>query len=740
MKKFTLALAAFGLASVAYAQNPIDTGKWYHLETLITASPRGGAVIGVVTEGNMSECITKSVTDQATLTYLWAQNKAAAGSDNYDWQLWRFEEDPNNPGQYAMICKGVEGSVNPTPTALNANAARWAYQSTVAYGFMPHPDYEVRTEEDGNYAIEITSAPLYEANMQRHMNFAAAGQNYSINTNVQENDYQSNYIKLVPVADYGTPGPDPDPDPDPVDFGPNPNNVDLSTAKYIAVAGAAARNKGHYVGASAEGALYHNNDINTYALWTIGDVAEDGSATIMNVATGKYFTGATALVDEETVTYVYDSPEVAGAVGFNPSAGCNVTSNYNFFNALNTGTGVGTWNLDAGSSFMMLAYVEGDDDAAVQARLNDAMAKPAAIENLAKYFRSSYTGATKLDEVAERVYAATDLAAITEQLMDEAVEYMQADMAAGFAWKNNRNGFYVNYTGGDIPYNRGTMSLNSYWVAEFDDTDVVGINHAFCLKNVASNTYVGVQTTNSQAIPAVEADDAALIKLVVGNGGFEFIITNSGVANNYINMSGNAADIKLVVWNYANDEGGFWSANALDLPMLGEEQPVSVALTGTTEDNEGEEVLTSISAIEITTPAGATVTPLASVKVTLEGQTVYEGNLSDAVANEDKTLYTVAVSPVLNAEGLYTVEVSEYAFEVEKFVVDPDDDENFLPDGYAYSPAVSAEATVTKVASSIAEITGADDAPAAIYDLQGRKLAAPVKGICIINGVKTVVK
>lgn len=739
MKKFTLALAALGLASVAYAQNPIDTGKWYHLETLITTSPRGGTVIGVVNADNVGDCIHKddAPVDDAAVTnsYLWAQTAAFEGSSNYDWQLWRFEEDPENPGQYAMICKGAEGSVNPTPTQTNANGARWEYQSTVAYGIMPHPDYEVRIEADGNYAIEITSVAQYEANRQRHMNFAAGGQNFSINTNLQEGDYQSNYIKLVPVANYGS-----GVDPEPVDFGPNPNNVDLSTAKYIVVAGQAARNHGHYVGATDEGALYHNNVINTYALWTVSEIAEDGSATIMNVATGKYFTGATALVDEETVAYIYDSPAVTYAIGFNPSAGCDVTSNYDFFNALNTGTGVGTWNLDAGSSFMMLAYVEDDTDADVQARLNDVLAKSAAVENLAKYFRSSYTGATKLDEVAERVKAATDLSAITGELMAEAVEYMQADMAAGFAWKNNRTGSYVNYTGGDMPYNRGAMSLNSYWVAEFDDTDVVGIDHAFCLKNVASNTYAGVQTTNSQAIPAVDAEDAALIKLVAGNTGFEFIITNSGVANNYINMSSNPDDKKLCVWNYANDAGGFWSAEALELPLLGDDQPVSAALTGTVEDNEGTEVLTSITGIEITTPAGATVTSFASVKITSQGQTVYEGNLSDAVANEDKTLYTVAVSPALTAEGVYTVEIGEYAFEVEQFVEDPDDDENFLSAGFAYSPAVSAEATVAKASSSIDEISEVGAAPAVIYDLQGRKLAAPVKGICIVNGVKTIVR
>ncbi|MCM1310069.1 MAG: hypothetical protein NC301_03470 [Bacteroides sp.] len=61
-------------------------------------------------------------------------------------------------------------------------------------------------------------------------------------------------------------------------------------------------------------------------------------------------------------------------------------------------------------------------------------------------------------------------------------------------------------------------------------------------------------------------------------------------------------------------------------------------------------------------------------------------------------------------------------------------------------PVISENAPVPVVISNdggddaISEITAAAKVAEGIYDLQGRKLAAPVKGLNIINGVKTLVK
>lgn len=151
--------------------------------------------------------------------------------------------------------------------------------------------------------------------------------------------------------------------------------IDDGIYKVIACAGASSRNNGHYLCANADGTLAHKNDVNELMLWEIGDIGQYGRVRIYNVGAKAYLNGTTKLQKDNTsVCFVYDSPAVRNSVGFNSQPNQSTGSNYGFINALNTGTGVGTYILDAGSSFVIVPYSHGDGDADLQKKVNDALA------------------------------------------------------------------------------------------------------------------------------------------------------------------------------------------------------------------------------------------------------------------------------------------------------------------------------------------------------------------------------
>lgn len=145
--------------------------KWYRLVTKATG-PRTGLCLEMLPEGSPT-----IGTGNAQAYRLWSATKADKGASNYDNQWFRFEEDPANPGLYAMICRACpEGSVKTTPTA-SSNTGRWDYDKTTKhYGFKFTPNYYGKND-NGFYYYAITSDKL----TNNYLNMAAAGQNFSAN-------------------------------------------------------------------------------------------------------------------------------------------------------------------------------------------------------------------------------------------------------------------------------------------------------------------------------------------------------------------------------------------------------------------------------------------------------------------------------------------------------------------------------------------------------------------------------
>lgn len=591
MKKSTLLVAALAMSASAFAQETstaqvFDTNIWYQLESCITTvgNARVGAVVGLTNETTNSLAINGSTPSGSDM--LWAMTKAEANTAAYDYQLWRFAEDPENAGQYALICKAQEGCVNPTPTVENGNAARWQYTSTLTYGFIPMSGQQVKTTANDNTAIVLTTTQQAAVNANRHMNFAAGGQQWSINTNTMENDWQSNYIALVPVATV------------------------------------------------------------------------DGSAMPLNPA--------------------------------------------------------------------LIA------------------AKKSAVES---YFNSSYSGAEYAPYFIDALDECTTEEELDEtyaDLVNTAMLYAQSDMETGFVWKNNRAGNYATYSEEGI--NNGTdedpiisyfnldsdITLNAYYKAEFTDngnTPMPASDRKFRLLNIVSGKYFGIIDAWPNVAPLADYDDAALISLVAGDNGFEFIITNSQNDKAYINASSNAADPKLTIYPYDNDGGNFWTAAALPT-FDAETQPMEVTFVGeTTPTDWGGLEYSSIQGIQIKVPVGAapsglgtitayingdepTVIYKAEIAAALEGVTPTEGNIKMISYDENwETVYTTVpadvYSIVLNPER---TEAAEYIVEINPaaFTLESDGTTLYSPEARNYAAIEEDETftiTVTPEAGELKELT-----------------------------------
>jgi len=99
-------------------------------------------------------------------------------NEGYDYQLWAFMQDPENPERWAIVCKAKpDGSVNGKPTAEN-NTGRWDYdENNRHYDFILGD--KVYAQNGNNYNYSIRSQKVSNGNMC--LNYAGPGQTYSIN-------------------------------------------------------------------------------------------------------------------------------------------------------------------------------------------------------------------------------------------------------------------------------------------------------------------------------------------------------------------------------------------------------------------------------------------------------------------------------------------------------------------------------------------------------------------------------
>lgn len=107
---------------------------------------------------------------------LWTNRQAAEGAANYDRQWWAFEEDPANPGRYALVNKSLpEGSIKAQPSQVSTNG-QWSYDATKKhYAFLLGE--AAYGEADGSYFYTFRSANT----TGQYMNHSMGGKGYKVN-------------------------------------------------------------------------------------------------------------------------------------------------------------------------------------------------------------------------------------------------------------------------------------------------------------------------------------------------------------------------------------------------------------------------------------------------------------------------------------------------------------------------------------------------------------------------------
>lgn len=169
-----------------------DNWHWYHIVTGATDATRAGKCIELLREG-----APQIGTGNAKANRLWNGTIAQEGDAAYNYQLWALIEDPENPGKYALVNKAKpSGSVNSTPTASN-NTARWDYdENKYHYDFILG---EAVYSKNGNFYRYSIRSQKAAAGM--YMNFAGSGQSYSINMWNNPNDGNGGVWEFQPIGD-----------------------------------------------------------------------------------------------------------------------------------------------------------------------------------------------------------------------------------------------------------------------------------------------------------------------------------------------------------------------------------------------------------------------------------------------------------------------------------------------------------------------------------------------------------
>ena len=164
---------------------------WYRLVTRATGD-RQNNCMELLREG--SPIIAAQSGKNAKAGRLWQNAQVEEGDAAYDYQLWAFEEDPANPGRYALVCKAIPaGSVKPQPTSTNTSG-RWDYDNTTKhYCFILGEGGYGVTGDGYYYTLRSTSIT------NTYMNAAASGQGFSVNVYPNPTDGNGGLWLLKPM-------------------------------------------------------------------------------------------------------------------------------------------------------------------------------------------------------------------------------------------------------------------------------------------------------------------------------------------------------------------------------------------------------------------------------------------------------------------------------------------------------------------------------------------------------------
>ena len=266
-----------------------ETNKYYYrLISGGTDATRKDRCIELVAEG--SPLLTTYSANNIAVGRLWTNTQANEGDANYDYQWWSLEEDPAHPGKYAIVCKALpEGSVKPNPTATSTSG-RWDYDNTTK-----HYNFQLGTgaygEKDGNYYYSIASDQV----SGQYWNSSMSGQGLSVNVYSQPNDGAGGQWQWAPMEDYGQGG----------TGGEAVALVPLeANAQYVFYNNVDGFDRTQLCDLNKGTNLNHSTDAFAANVWTVKESAINETAgtqtfKLQNAVTGRYISGSTSFVDRQ---------------------------------------------------------------------------------------------------------------------------------------------------------------------------------------------------------------------------------------------------------------------------------------------------------------------------------------------------------------------------------------------------------------------------------------------------------
>ena len=720
--------------------NTADKKYYYRIISGGTDNTRVGRCIELIAEG--SPLLTSYANKNAAVGRLWTNTQAAEGADNYDYQWWSIEEDPNNAGKYALVCKAQpNGSVNPNPTAVSTSG-RWNYDNnTKHYNFTLGDG--AYGKKGNNYYYTLSSDKV----SGQYLNSSMGGQGLAVNLYSNPTDGNGGCWEFSPKENYGSAT-----DPITFDYLQEGKTYTLTNAvdgfDHTALAD---DNKGT--------ALKHATDAFANNAWTVeaSTINADGSQTVKmkNVATGRYITSLGSFVSRE------GCPVSVGTAPADANVTLSLVKKYNDLRikvggkslfALPSGNINAGPTTDANASYDA-PRVQGSEWTATEVKVITLNCADEKGNTLGSVTRSVPT--TTDDITAElcptfKNHSVESITAAGNNAYN--VTYKRAAYAITFKCADNK-GVLISQEEVNVPVGESykvQLPTPKYYTLESSD-----VNDGENLTPEADATYNVTYTTD--AIMGVKADGNVVTTLqagksyliydattAAGRAGYRAIMANKGI-NRYTQVEGMTPN---AIWTLERTSKNVFKVKneylGLYVPQLGRSQAATASKTGAaftfTLNADGETFNVKGSngmywdglengnlvgwdggtghPIRITTFYGL---PMFNVTITCK-------DTEDKVLSSSTELITAGdaytiVTPTINGYTLESVSGNEtYTGTVESHL-------NIV-------------ATYKKYTSSgIDQVTTNANKRKGIYDLQGRRLQrVQQQGIYIINGQKVLVK
>ena len=275
---------------------------YYRLISGGTDNDRRNRCIELLADG--SPLIEQYTANGAQAGRLWTNAQAEANAANYDYQWWMLEEDANNPGHYALVCKALpEGSVSPEPTAISVSG-RWVYDAT-----QKHYNIVLGSGAYGtignNYYYSIES----DTHSGQYFNSSMPKQGLAVNVYNAPNDGAGGQWQFAPAENYDMPA--------------VPEYDHLVQGKTYLISNAV---EGYNHTALCDNGtatlLQHSTDAFAHNAWTVTEATDnaDGTQTLklQNAATQRYVGAAKAYAAKRGCAITMSSTAAEVTLAFVP--------------------------------------------------------------------------------------------------------------------------------------------------------------------------------------------------------------------------------------------------------------------------------------------------------------------------------------------------------------------------------------------------------------------------------------